>query len=77
MEAKLSKVLGVNLKESLTKRSDCHVDSQTTDQESPHIMIRKMKEKIQCSNSTRAEKVQILTQAPKNWPRKKFFGSLQ
>ena len=30
-----------------------------------------MKKKIQCSNSTRAEKMQILTLAPNNWPRKK------
>ena len=34
-------------------------------------MIEKMKEKIHCSNFTKAEKMQILTLAPNNWPRKK------
>ena len=53
----------------MTKSSNCNDDSQTTDQESSHIMTEKMKEKIQ-SNSTRAEKMQILTLAPNNWLRK-------
>ena len=73
VEAELIKVLRVNVDKSLTESSNCKVDSQTTDQESLHMMIGKMKEKIQCSNSTRAEKMQILTLAPNNWSRKKSF----
>ena len=77
VKAELSKVLQVDVDKSLTESSNCNVDSQTTDQESLHAMIRKMKEKIQCSNSTRADKMQILTLAPNNWPRKKFLRCLQ
>ena len=66
VEAELSNVLQVNVVKSLAESSNCNVDSQTTDQESLHIMIEKMKEKIHCSNSTRAEKKKILTLAPNN-----------
>ena len=71
MEAEFSKGLRVNVDKSLTESSNCNVDSQTTGQESLQTMIEKMKEKIHCSISTKAEKMQILTLAPNNWPRKK------
>ena len=77
VEAKLNKVLRVNVDKSLFKNSNGNVDSQATDQESLDIIIRKMKEKIQCSNSTRAEKMQILTLAPNNLPKKKFLRCLK
>ena len=77
VEAELSKVLRVNVDKSLTESSNCNVDSQTTDQESLHIMIGKIKEKTQCSNSMKAVKMQILTLAPNNWPKKKFLRCLQ
>ena len=34
-------------------------------------MISEIKNKIQDSSSTRAEKIQVLTMAPENWSRKK------
>ena len=77
MEAEFSKGLRVNVDKSLTESSNCNVDSQTTGQESLQTMIEKMKEKIHCSISTKAEKMQILTLAPNNWPRKKFLRCLQ
>ena len=65
VETEFSKVSRVNVDRRLTESSNCNVDSQTTDQESLHIMIGIIKEKIQFSNSTTAEKIQILTLGPK------------
>ena len=45
LEAELSKMSRVNVDKSLSESSNCNVDSQTTDQESLHIMIGKMKKK--------------------------------
>ena len=69
MKSKLCKVL--QLDDALPAEKPENEETGNEIQFAFQSMISKIKNKIQDSSSTRAEKIQVLTMAPENWSRKK------